>query len=99
MFRLGELNGHPVLVVDERRDIFDNKEEINYYIFKNKVYYKGKYVANYNQSERTVEWLPQEEDLPHLENKETTSTTGEIGWKEMLKPVDDMIKEMLEREL
>lgn len=99
MEQIGEFSGIPVYIVD-----ILSKTDTYLEIYNNKVYYKGEVIGKFNRKKMRIEDFNEEvfDCLVHGKPQPKTVESGmsqASTWKELLQPVDDMIKEMLEREL
>lgn len=100
MLRLGEINKIPVYIANRRSEIFDDNNSGVYIIYKDKVWMDKHCIGTYDRRKNAVTWSANtDEQMNEKKECKTCHSNEDCSWDEMLKPVDDMIAEMLGRGL
>ena len=95
MEKLGSIDGIPVYITSKFNNIRLNSDNDTYIIFNRKVYQSGRQVGIYNKKDQSIKWYMGDEKVPAADD----DVASGYDWDELIKPIDDMITEMLEREL
>lgn len=100
MIKLGEIYGVPVYIANERSEIFDSNNSGIYIIYKDKIWMDKRCLGTYDIRSNTITWSAStDEQMSEKKKCKTCHSSEDCSWDELLKPVDDMIAEMLGRKL